>query len=895
MAAPKKKARQSETLCLTLTKSKDTILTTPTFTEAIDAALLKRLIGSGLLITERNHKIAGIRMDFSEHTLMTKILGKVKNNILTVKYSRHKSGWGRVSPKHFHSLGVMRKEVRHTLCGADWWDFDVANCHPAIVLQLCQSNGILCIALEHYVSNREECLAEVVAALFVSGADPEAARDAAKVLFIRVMYGGSPKKWIEDARKPEWDHKVELVANPVIPACVSALTGEMKTISKRIQDANPAMVKDIRDYQKAKGKTTNWDGSFLSIYAQEWERRVLECVLTMMVGKGYITKEAMDSVLAYDGLQTRRANMMATDVATVLRECETVVLDKMGLSLTFTEKAMTKSLLPQIEAAEKEALNFVFPEDKMMWIDTKFMINSLPTYKHKKAYFEVFVAKVMMTTEHMWCRKQIKTDAYGFDTVDYVLESFDDNRLAKALKHVGSGNFNQHGNETRFVEEWLKDGDMRVFNHVEFVPYNGVFDPKQDQVKLGPTVYNDFKGYNSHIKAPLRYDTKVYRNHVLREFFALGKSIFEDKLSFFEYYLKCVAFKIQYPAKKHPYLFLLIGKEGTGKTMLMDAIGRVFGEHHFYSTTNPEDLFGTHAEGFVGKLWVNLNEVNGASTMGIQSKVKGAVSEDEMTVNAKYVRPRRAKNYAFMTWITNNYNSFKMEAAARERRNVVAKGTDKYLTRWYNEQFWTRLNDHFRSPEFIRCLYDYLNGMDLTGIDWKQLRRDNLTSSYYDLAAQNAPIEAVFFEQVCQKIKCGEMTWQYMPEPIYKSRLVEWNKPIRFLTRDLHAKCVDWAVDKNHYQKSQPSQAKFVGQCKHLDLPLTQKNPLSGGLPTWGFVPRTLHEHIVERKWIEEDEVDEGESDDDTDVNSFCRKMVDDILVNAVHKCEITDRFTFKP
>ena len=101
--------------------------------------------------------------------------------------------------------------------------------------------------------------------------------------------------------------------------------------------------------------------------------------------------------------------------------------------------------------------------------------------------------------------------------------------------------------------------------------------------------------------------------------------------------------------------------------------------------------------------------------------------------------------------------------------------------------------------------------------------------------------------------------------------------------------------EERYYQKSQPSQAKFVSQCKHLDLPLTQKNPLSNGLPTWGFVPRTLHEHIVERKWVEEDEVDEGESEDETDVEVIIKKVMENLKDKVAHDCEITARFTFKP
>jgi hypothetical protein len=117
----------------------------------------------------------------------------------------------------------------------------------------------------------------------------------------------------------------------------------------------------------------------------------------------------------------------------------------------------------------------------------------------------------------------------------------------------------------------------------------------------------------------------------------------------------------------------------------------VFGAHHYYCTANPEDFFGTHAEGFDHCLFAVMNELEGAQMIGLQGKM----------------------NYAFITKTTNKTNPEKIDQISGDRRNVAAKSTDVYLGKLYTESFWTRLNAHFRSPEFIRCLYDYLNGQDL--------------------------------------------------------------------------------------------------------------------------------------------------------------------------------------
>ena len=192
--------------------------------------------------------------------------------------------------------------------------------------------------------NRPACLAEV-AALFDKSASREGTRNAAKVLFIRVMYGGNPNEWRQE-------HKSALAIAPAmpfkLPACVVDLQSEMASISKAIQAHNPEIVKAVKALHRETGKTHNFDGSLLSYYLQEWERRVLEQVFVMMRGRGYI-KDSCDCVLCFDGIMVRLQNLESRNKTpdAVVKECEARVLAELDLDLTFTVKAMTKGFLPQ--------------------------------------------------------------------------------------------------------------------------------------------------------------------------------------------------------------------------------------------------------------------------------------------------------------------------------------------------------------------------------------------------------------------------------------------------------------------------------------------------------------------------------------------------------------------
>ena len=45
--------------------------------------------------------------------------------------------------------------------------------------------------------------------------------------------------------------------------------------------------------------------------------------------------------------------------------------------------------------------------------------------------------------------------------------------------------------------------------------------------------------------------------------------------------------------------------------MILDAIGNMIEKGHYITTSDPDNLFGSHAEGFYRKLLVNLNESEG--------------------------------------------------------------------------------------------------------------------------------------------------------------------------------------------------------------------------------------------------------------------------------------------
>ena len=133
----------------------------------------------------------------------------------------------------------------------------------------------------------------------------------------------------------------------------------LRTSQNQNTKESKRIVTAVKKQRKKEGKSTNFTGSFMSYYMQEWERRILEIVYTMMCENGYIYDD--HCVLCYDGIMILRDRLGDISIEQLLLKCKSVVKEKTGLDLNFTEKKMKKSLLPQIEQKEKEQAEWAFP------------------------------------------------------------------------------------------------------------------------------------------------------------------------------------------------------------------------------------------------------------------------------------------------------------------------------------------------------------------------------------------------------------------------------------------------------------------------------------------------------------------------------------------------------
>ena len=99
-----------------------------------------------------------------------------------VTYKPTPHGWGRVNPKYGNSISLLRGALRHTICEGVYFDSDMVNAFPTILLNICEYHNMECKWLKKYIDNREPWLRRLVH-------NHECTTDEAKKLIIALMNG----------------------------------------------------------------------------------------------------------------------------------------------------------------------------------------------------------------------------------------------------------------------------------------------------------------------------------------------------------------------------------------------------------------------------------------------------------------------------------------------------------------------------------------------------------------------------------------------------------------------------------------------------------------------------------------------------------------------------------
>ena len=300
-------------------------------TEFVDVRKLK-------LLYERRREF--LPADKGQQTIFFNYYNKTMaaNGQRRVMYLQKDSGnkFGRYTPQNGTSLQNIRREVRATLARDLYWQLDITNAHPWILISLAENQGWQTPHLRNYAEHREEMLAKF-----------GLPRDVAKQAMLILMYGGNVKEHI--GRHP--------------PLFVGEMKRELVSLAKRIYENFPDLVKRLKSDTLDRHTRLY---SFLSKVLQDREAKCLQIAVKFMKEEGW-----QPGALIHDGLLVLKRSDGAVIDKALLDRIAARIEDESGLKNIHFE---LKQFEPGIDVDSKDPLQRLPDSDNL---DNQFVIRNI--------------------------------------------------------------------------------------------------------------------------------------------------------------------------------------------------------------------------------------------------------------------------------------------------------------------------------------------------------------------------------------------------------------------------------------------------------------------------------------------------------------------------------------
>ena len=651
--------------------------------EKIPVDILNLLINSSLLKQQFNNPFSSNCYD-NEKQQLQKYKRLIKNGEATINYIQTKDiKFGRVFPKNSLGLFSIRREIRHTLARDNYIDIDIENCHPVLLSQICQNNNIEHKYLKKYIENRAELLKEVMQNYNV-------VKDQAKQLFIQLLYFGSFDSWCKN-------HNIE---NKEPLKFIRKFKKELNNIGEIIVANNPKLLKEIEKKKEEQHiQDYNIKGSVCSYFLQEYESRILETIYLYCKENKIINNSV---VLCADGLMIPKENYKPE----LLNEFKNIIFEKMGFDLNFTKKEMDQGYtLEQLQ------------ETQLKTNEDDNITKSLENYNNIKIEFEKNNFKVLNPIMFV-------TIGENDDIILRSKKEFKD--VYENLNYFKWSDYYKKMVQSSFIDDWLKDADMRTYYKLDFLPRQEVPD----------NVYNTFTGFEAEKKELFNIDIEdtLLMKHI--------KNICGNSQEFTEFFIKWLANMVQKPLKMSSVMVLFSSVQGVGKDSIFNYMGhKILGSKYYVNEDKTDLLFGRFNSLIENKILIVLNEASSKDTFKIDNNIKNAITRTTNTIEHKGLKPYEIKNCSSYVGLSNSSVSFKIEPT--DRRFTAQESNEDIAN---DTEYFNALYDELNSGKIDRAFYEYLMKQDLNNYEFQKRRPQ--TKLYNDMKEACIPLIAKYLGNI---------------------------------------------------------------------------------------------------------------------------------------------------
>ena len=294
---------------------------------------------------------------------------------------------------------------------------------------------------------------------------------------------------------------------------------------------------------------------------------------------------------------------------------------------------------------------------------------------------------------------------------------------------------------------WLHHPDRRQY-------LDGiVFDPSNN---APPEKYNLWNGFA--INPDRTKSCDLFLHH-------LEDVICDGNDDCFQYFLNWLAYLIQYPDKLPGVAICLRSTQGTGKGILMQYIGKIFGRHYTH-LTDKNMLLGRFTGHLDKAIFVFADELHWNTDKSDTGILKGLVTEPTRIMERKNQDAIEVNNYVHLIMASNE--ALVVPAEIGDRRFFVLEVPD---TKKGDSAYFDALGDEMDSggPEGLLA---HLQNIDLT--KFKPAHFPKTTARVEQQLQSLEPIDSWIHELLQQGkisiLSCGQDTWpkEIQKRPLYQ-------------------------------------------------------------------------------------------------------------------------------
>jgi hypothetical protein len=226
--------------------------------------------------------------------------------------NKGKKSHGRLYAQSF-SLQYLPRKIRHTICKNDYYDIDMVNAQPSILLNLCQKYNIYCDRLLQYVNDRKTIIQKII------DGNPtlNITKEEIKMCILIILYGNTILPKFKDIA-----FMVSFLAE------IKNITNELKNVYEK-----DFYVKKILKNIKVEH---NINGKFLASLLQDKENEILMAVLEYLNFNNITV-----NTLIFDGLMIKKTNL---NTPLNLDELNLYIKEKLNYTIYFEIKEMNEAI-----------------------------------------------------------------------------------------------------------------------------------------------------------------------------------------------------------------------------------------------------------------------------------------------------------------------------------------------------------------------------------------------------------------------------------------------------------------------------------------------------------------------------------------------------------------------